>query len=96
MAKIEKREKQPEPKPEKKKEEPTGSVSRREFLVGSGAGIAGLVIGGVVGNQLIPTPEKEAEVVPPAGGEPAVPRSEYGSDWMGYGKLPLSWWNGQY
>jgi Fe-S-cluster-containing hydrogenase component 2 len=74
MAKIEKRVKQPDPKPEKEKEESTSSVSRREFLVGSGAGIAGLVIGGVVGNQLIPTPEKEAEV-PAAGGEPVVPEA---------------------
>ena len=72
MAKIEKRVKQPAPKPEKEKEESTANVSRREFLVGSGAGIAGLVIGGVVGNQLIPTPEKEVEV-PAAGGESAVP-----------------------
>ena len=50
MAKVERRDKQPDPKKEPVVE--GGKSSRREFIVGSGAGVAGLVIGGVVGNQV--------------------------------------------
>ncbi len=78
MAKVERREVKPEPKDEKP--EAGGKVNRREFLVGSGAGVAGLVIGGVVGNQLIgkPAPAEAPAVVAPAAGEgEAAPVSEY-------------------
>ncbi len=54
--------------------------NRRELFVGSGAGVAGLVIGGVVGNQLIgkPAPAEAPAVVAPAAGEgEAAPVSEY-------------------
>lgn len=76
MAKVERREAKPEPK--KKDETPEspeqggGKINRREFLVGSGAGVAGLVIGGVVGSQVLgkPAAEEAPEVsVPAEGGE---------------------------
>jgi Fe-S-cluster-containing hydrogenase component 2 len=54
---VERREKAPDPEEPK---EGGVKVSRREFIVGSGAGIAGLVIGGVVGNQVIGRPAPEA------------------------------------
>ena len=60
MAEIKRRDAAPRPRPTKESKEPnkpettSAGVSRREFLVGSGAGIAGLVIGGVVGNRVIP------------------------------------------
>jgi anaerobic carbon-monoxide dehydrogenase iron sulfur subunit len=61
MARVERRDKEPE------KQEPGASISRREFLIGSGTGIAGLVIGGVVGSQAFPKQvETAAEPVPQA------------------------------
>ncbi len=73
MAEVKRRDEAPKPSKEPKKEETSsGGVSRREFLVGSGAGVAGLVIGGVVGNQVIgktaaPAAEVPAEEVPAEG-----------------------------
>lgn len=51
-------------KEEKKVEEKAGSTSRRDFLIGAGAGVAGLVVGGAVGYQVIPQPEKPATALP--------------------------------
>jgi carbon-monoxide dehydrogenase iron sulfur subunit len=48
MSKVERRDKEPEPKKEEPKEK-VGAVNRREFLGIAGVGAAGLVIGGVVG-----------------------------------------------
>ena len=45
------------PNEEMKAEEKPQGVSRRELLVGAGAGVAGLVIGGAVGYGVIPKPE---------------------------------------
>ena len=77
MAPVERRDKEPEPREEKK--EPSGGISRREFLEMTGTGIAGLVIGGVVGREAFPkaapAPEAEAPAAAPeeaaAGEEPA-------------------------
>ncbi len=41
-----------------KPEEKEGSVSRRDFIVGAGAGVAGLIVGGAVGYKVIPQPEE--------------------------------------
>ena len=79
MAKVERREVKPQPKDEKP--EGGGKVNRRDFIIGSGAGVAGLVIGGVVGNQLIgkPAPEAAAPAVsaPAAGEGEAAPVSDF-------------------
>jgi Fe-S-cluster-containing hydrogenase component 2 len=71
MARVERRDKEPTKQPDPKKEPSVegGKISRREFIVGSGAGVAGLVIGGVVGNQLI---GKKAAVVEPTTAAPAT------------------------
>lgn len=64
---VERRDKKPEPQPE-----PTeqggggGGVSRRDFLVGSGAGVAGLILGGVIGREAFPKAAPEAETAAPA------------------------------
>ena len=71
MAEVERRDKQPEPQIEQEGGD-TGGFSRRDFLVSAGAGVTGLVIGGVVGRQTAPevivekfveAPEAEAPVV---------------------------------
>ena len=51
MTQVERRDKEPEPQEEPK--ENGGGLSRREFLIGGGTGLAGLVIGGAVGSQVI-------------------------------------------
>lgn len=67
---VERRDKEPIKKDEPQKTE-VGKITRREFLFGTGAGIAGLVIGGVVGSQAFPkTVEVEVEA-PPEGPAPA-------------------------
>jgi len=68
MTRVERRDAEPEKKPEQKPAETGGGgkVSRREFLEMAGTGIVGLAIGGVVGSQLFP---KKVEVAAPA--EPA-------------------------
>jgi carbon-monoxide dehydrogenase iron sulfur subunit len=64
MAPVERRDKEPEPREEKK--ESSGGISRREFLEMTGTGIAGLVVGGVVGREVFPkettAPEAGTEV----------------------------------
>ncbi len=84
MAEIKRRDEAPKPTKEPKKETTeasSGGVSRREFLVGSGAGVAGLVIGGVVGSQVIgkpATPVAEAPVAEePAEGEASPYKAGY-------------------
>jgi hypothetical protein len=61
MAEVERRDVKPEPtgEPEAK----GGGISRRDFLVGGGAGIGGLVIGGVIGRELLGKPAPAPEVV---------------------------------
>jgi anaerobic carbon-monoxide dehydrogenase iron sulfur subunit len=66
MTRVERRDKEPEPE---EKKEGGQKISRREFLIGSGTGIAGLIIGGVVGNQI---PKAEPEVTEPAPAAPAA------------------------
>lgn len=71
MAQVERRDKEPEPK----QEEPQatgGGISRREFLVGSGAGVVGLVVGGVLGREVFGKPAAPAEAPAPA----AAPAAE--------------------
>ncbi|NLG74557.1 MAG: hypothetical protein GX495_21240 [Chloroflexi bacterium] len=70
---VTRRDKKPDPRtPQQEQQvESGGSLNRREFLTLTGTGIAGLVIGGVVGRELFP---KEA---PPAPGPtPAAPAAE--------------------
>ncbi len=55
------------PKEEKKTEQPDEKgqgVSRRDFLVGAGAGVAGLVVGGAVGYKVIPQPQVPSTALP--------------------------------
>ncbi|MBW6473011.1 MAG: twin-arginine translocation signal domain-containing protein [Anaerolineaceae bacterium] len=81
MAEIKRRDEAPKPEKEPKKTETSASgVSRREFLVGSGAGVAGLVIGGVIGNQVIGKPAAPAVEAPaeaPAAGEESPYKAGY-------------------
>jgi len=69
MAEVERRDVKPEPTEEPKAN--GGGVSRRDFLVGGGAGLGGLVIGGIVGRELLGKPAPAPEVVeaPPAAEE---------------------------
>jgi len=77
MSRVERRDNKPEPKKEEPKEK-AGGVSRREFLEITGAGIAGLVVGGVAGSQLFPKTVEVPQVVAPAnaGGGGAVPAAQ--------------------
>ncbi len=55
------------PKEEKKTEQPQDKaegVSRRDFIVGAGAGVAGLVVGGAVGYKVIPQPAEPSMALP--------------------------------
>lgn len=57
------------PKQEKKvdakaEETPQTGVSRRSFLVGAGSGVAGLVVGGLVGYKVIPQPVEPSTALP--------------------------------
>ncbi len=47
-----------------KPEEKEGGVSRRDFIVGAGAGVAGLIVGGAVGYKVIPQPETPPTPLP--------------------------------
>jgi len=73
---VERRDKEPIKKEPIKKEEPQqtegSKITRREFLFGTGAGIAGLVIGGVVGSQAFPKTVEVAVEAPPAEPAPAA------------------------
>ena len=78
MAPVERRDQKPEPKKEPQAQKEQGSqITRRDFLVGSGAGLAGLIIGGVVGREAFPKQapapavEAPAAEVPEAGEVPA-------------------------
>lgn len=77
MTQVERRDKASEPKEEKPEKKP--SISRREFLVGSGVGIAGLMIGGVVGREAFPKTAPAPEVA-----APAVPTAEEAVAVAGY------------
>jgi Fe-S-cluster-containing hydrogenase component 2 len=83
MAEVKRRDEAPKPTKEIKEEKPSGGVSRRDFLIGSGAGVAGLVIGGVVGNRVIgqPAGTGSAPVAPvaeaPAAGEAPTYKAGY-------------------
>ena len=64
MAEVERRDLKKEP-PEEPKNKDGGSVSRRDFLIGGGAGLSGLVVGGVIGREVLGKPAatpEEAEV----------------------------------
>ena len=64
MTQVERRDKEPEPQEEpKEKGNGGGGLSRREFLIGGGAGLTGLVIGGMVGSQVIGQPATEEAAV---------------------------------
>jgi Fe-S-cluster-containing hydrogenase component 2 len=66
MTQVERREREPEPSEETK--EKSVKISRREFLIGTGTGVAGLIIGGAVGRVTAPTeevPPPDEVVVPP-------------------------------
>lgn len=52
------------PKEEKKLEEKPQNVSRRDFMIGAGAGVAGLVVGGAVGYKVIPQPQVPSTALP--------------------------------
>ncbi|MCJ7825242.1 MAG: hypothetical protein MUP44_10105 [Anaerolineales bacterium] len=57
---VERRDKGPDPGEEPK--EGGTKVNRREFIIGSGAGIAGLVVGGVIGREVLGKPAPVAPV----------------------------------
>jgi Fe-S-cluster-containing hydrogenase component 2 len=67
MAQVERRDKEPKPKEEGPNGQ-KGGISRREFLIGTGTGAAGLVIGGVVGREVLgkPAPAPPVAEVPAA------------------------------
>ncbi|MHB0988174.1 MAG: twin-arginine translocation signal domain-containing protein [Bellilinea sp.] len=75
MTQVERRDKAPGPKEEKPKKKP--GISRREFIVGSGAGVAGLVIGGAVGRELFPKIVPAPEAAAPAAEEAAAEEPAY-------------------
>lgn len=52
MTRVERRDKEPEPKKEPKPS--GGKISRRQFLALTGTGVAGLAVGGVVGREVFP------------------------------------------
>ncbi len=53
------------PKDKKPTEEnPQGGVDRRTFLVGTGTGVAGLIVGGAVGYKVIPQPQEPSIALP--------------------------------
>jgi carbon-monoxide dehydrogenase iron sulfur subunit len=69
MTRVERRDTEPEKREEEPKER-GGGISRRDFLVGTGAGAAGLVVGGVIGREVlgkpVPAPAPEAPAAPAA------------------------------
>lgn len=69
MTRVERRDKEPEPKEEQKGK--GGGISRRDFLVGTGAGATGLVVGGVIGREVLGKP---APALAPEA--PAAPAAE--------------------
>jgi len=72
MARVERRDKQPEPTKEPQEpKESGGKLSRREFLGMTGTGIVGLVVGGVVGREAFPKTVEAPAVAPEAAPETA-------------------------
>ena len=71
MTRVERRDKEPEPKQEPK--ENGKKISRREFLIGTGTGVAGLVVGGVLGREVF---EKPAPAPAPEAAPAAAPAAE--------------------
>jgi len=76
MTRVERRDKAPEPTPEAPKND-GGGVSRREFLEMAGTGVAGLVIGGVLGREVFPNDTSESTApastdVPAVGASPTT------------------------
>jgi Fe-S-cluster-containing hydrogenase component 2 len=76
MTQVERRDKQPEPPKEAPKAQ-GGGLSRRDFLIGGGTGVAGLVVGAVIGREAFPKtveapPPAEVEAPPAEGGETAA------------------------
>jgi Fe-S-cluster-containing hydrogenase component 2 len=65
MTRIERRDKEPEPQKEEQKEK-KGGITRRDLLVGTGVGAAGLIIGGVIGHEVIPQPAAAPAPAAPA------------------------------
>ena len=59
--------KKTESKPEETPQKSSAGVSRRDFLVGTGTGVAGLVVGGLVGYQVIPQPKNPRHCCPNCG-----------------------------
>ena len=59
MAEVERRDAQPEPT--KEPEAKSGGMSRREFLVAGGTGLGGLIIGGVLGREVLGKPAPEPD-----------------------------------
>ena len=72
MAEVERRDNIPEPTEEP--EAKSGGLSRREFLVAGGTGLGGLVVGGVIGRELLgkPAPPQEVVEAPPPAAEEAA------------------------
>lgn len=72
MTRVERRDKEPEPT--KEPQNTGGKISRREFLGMTGTGIAGLVIGGIVGREAFPKQAAPAEAPAAApAAQPAAP-----------------------
>jgi carbon-monoxide dehydrogenase iron sulfur subunit len=69
---VERRDKGPAPEEEPK----AGGVNRRQFIIGSGAGIAGLVVGGVVGREVLGKPAPAAPAAEVAAPEAEVAEGE--------------------
>jgi len=61
MAEVERRDVKPEPT--KEPEAQKNGMSRREFLVAGGTGLGGLIIGGVLGREVLGKPAPAPEVV---------------------------------
>ncbi len=84
MAEVERRDKKPEPREEP--EANGGGISRREFLIAGGSGLGGLVVGGVIGREVLgkPAPVVEEEVEEPPAEEEAAEEEEVSPYKAGY------------
>jgi len=81
MAQVERRDKQPEPPKEEPKAK-DGGLNRRDFLKIGGSGVAGLVVGAVLGREVFPkeaaAPEVTAPEAPAEGEVPAAAQYKAG------------------
>lgn len=75
MAEVERRDIKPEPTEEP--ESTNEGISRREFLVAGGTGLGGLIVGGVIGRELLGKPAPEVAEEPPPEEAPAEAESPY-------------------